>query len=214
MDTFSGMNQSANERSPFRAGWHFLKAFLADPVTTGSVWPSSAKMARHMAAHVHHDASQYIVELGPGTGCITQALLARGIAPNRIISVEINPRLVSFLQAKFPGVLVVEGDACKLTTLVPERVGQGGRVCGVISSLPLQNFGAELRLAVHQQVHDVLEPAGLYVQYTYSLASRRRPPDFFQKAAREIIWLNFPPARITAYRKVSTVNAKPTLTAT
>ena len=77
----------------------------------------------------------HIVELGPGTGPVTQALLARGIAPERLVLVEYESRFCHLLSERFPGVTIVQGDAYGLKATLDGKVP--GKIATVVSSLPL-----------------------------------------------------------------------------
>src|SRR5215207_8736368 len=96
------------------APWLFARELISQPAAVGAVWPSSSQLAKGMAACVPADGKGSIVELGGGTGAVTQALLERGIAPERLLVVERSPAFVQHLRARFPSVKVVEGDATKL----------------------------------------------------------------------------------------------------
>ena len=74
----------------------FFRSWLDNPALAGAVSPSGRFLARMMARYVDPIKGGPIVELGPGTGAITEALLERGIAPGRLFLVEFDPR---FLQA-------------------------------------------------------------------------------------------------------------------
>ena len=70
---------------------HFLRSWIEKPLTTGAVMPSSKVLARTMAAYVDPKSKGPVVELGPGTGAVTQALVEHGVDPARLVLVEFNP---------------------------------------------------------------------------------------------------------------------------
>ncbi len=83
-----------------------------------------------MAKGAPADGDWPVLELGPGTGPVTAALIARGIAPERIVAVEFNPDFCSLLVERFRGLNVVEGDAYDLAMALPpglDRPLRGGR---------------------------------------------------------------------------------------
>src|SRR5258708_6493378 len=92
----------------------FLKNIITTPRTMGTVWPSSKQLAKEMASHVSMDGKGGVVELGAGTGPITEALLMHGVDPKRIIAVEYLPNFVDKLRQRFPQIQVIKGDAVNL----------------------------------------------------------------------------------------------------
>src|SRR5690606_34343987 len=78
--------------------------------TTGAVAPSGRALARRMVRHVDPRGTGIILELGPGTGVVTRALIEKGIAPERILAVEFNPEFCRIVGERYPGVRVIEGD--------------------------------------------------------------------------------------------------------
>jgi phosphatidylethanolamine/phosphatidyl-N-methylethanolamine N-methyltransferase len=92
----------------------FFRTWFENPGVTGAVSPSGRALARTMARYVDPDLPGPIVELGPGTGPVTQALLRRGVSPSRLVLVEYEPKFCKLLERRFPGVRVIEGDAYRL----------------------------------------------------------------------------------------------------
>ncbi len=179
----------------------FIRECFRKPKQMGAVVPSSAGLSRAMAHWLPENPREWVVELGPGSGPVTEALLKRGLAPDRLLSVEKSPELAKMLQGRFPQICTVEGDAGELDKLVLQHTGQR-QVGAVISSLPLRSFPQDLEERVTRQIHEVLKPGGCWVQFTYHFHKRRingsKPFDLQSTA---MIWLNFPPARVLVYRK-------------
>lgn len=145
---------------------HFLAAWLRNPAQAGALWPSGQALARAMAAHVDPHRPDPVVELGAGTGAITRALLARGVAPQRLVAVEKDPALCRVLRFRFPGLAVLQGDAAELAALLAEA----GAVCvgTVVSGLPLLGMASRARRRALEQVAACLGPDGAFVQFTYA----------------------------------------------
>ena len=80
----------------------FLREWLANPQRTGAVAPSSPKLAAAMARWLPSDPESYVLELGPGTGAVTQALIERGLREERLVAIEKNPKLARLLRQRFP----------------------------------------------------------------------------------------------------------------
>src|SRR3954453_18339342 len=79
------------------APWLFAREWLNKPSAVGAVWPSSSQLAKGMAARVPSCGDGLVVELGGGTGAVTQALLERGINPKRLMVIERSPAFVQHL---------------------------------------------------------------------------------------------------------------------
>src|ERR1700730_7900166 len=111
----------------------FFKAILINPRAMGTICPSTHYLANEMASQIPLDCQGIIIELGAGTGVVTEALLAHGIDPKRIIVIDQLPSFVAKLRQRFPMIKVIEGDAIYLTQFLKDTSG----VEAVVSSLPL-----------------------------------------------------------------------------
>jgi phosphatidylethanolamine/phosphatidyl-N-methylethanolamine N-methyltransferase len=180
----------------------FLREWFADPRGTGSVAPSSPQLAAAMARWLPPDPERYVLELGPGTGAVTGALLKRGLRQDRLVAIERNPKLADHLRRRFPHAHIITGDAWELDNLLRQRSEPIASVGAVISSLPLVNFPLEQAEKLADKIRSVLEPQGNWVQYSYHIHKRRtRGTSRFQLLASKIVWFNLPPARVNVYQK-------------
>ena len=173
----------------------FLSEIARAPRQMGTVWPSSPALAKAMARWLPADRSQFILELGPGTGIVTKQLFAAGLPENRLIAVEKSQRMTGFLQSKFPQATILNGDALELSTLLGDR-----KVACVISSLPLKVFTPEEATRLTQQIESVLLPGHNWVQYSYQIVNGHAPSSSFHPVDSEIVWQNLPPAKVSVYR--------------
>lgn len=180
---------------PYRAA--FLKNWLRDPIGVASIAPSGRQLARVIAAAI--TPGSRVVELGVGTGTVTQALLRRGVDPGQLHLVEQNPDFVAILEARYPDAEVLPIDA----TEVSERLAAlAGEVDFVVSGLPILWFEREAKIRILEGAFTLLRPGGSFHQFTYL----GRPPvgqrilrELGLKAAlRGFAPFNFPPA--FAYR--------------
>ena len=89
----------------------FLQEWLANPQRTGSVAPSSPQLAAAMAQWLPHDPESFVLELGPGTGAVTEALIKHGLREDRLVAIEHNPKMARLLREKFPRAQIIIGDA-------------------------------------------------------------------------------------------------------
>ncbi len=99
----------------------FFRRWLANPLQMGSVIPSSDALCRRVVRHTQRAADEAVLELGAGTGVVSRALLEGGVPPERLIVVEIVPEMADYLRDRLPGVLVIEGDARALPSLLPRH---------------------------------------------------------------------------------------------
>jgi phosphatidylethanolamine/phosphatidyl-N-methylethanolamine N-methyltransferase len=178
----------------------FLREFLVDPRQIGSVWPSNGKLAHRMASYLRCRPGEYLLELGPGTGTITQAILKQGLPPRRVVLIEKSERLTGVLRRRYQQVQVVHGDALELCREIRETLGTRAKVGTVISSLPLRNFDLARRQQLIEQIRSVLVKQGRYVQYTYALGASQEIQGF-DLVHRERVWMNLPPATISVHQK-------------
>jgi phosphatidylethanolamine/phosphatidyl-N-methylethanolamine N-methyltransferase len=166
----------------------------------GAVMPSGRVLARTMAQYVDRDSSGPVVELGPGTGAITNALIERGIDQKRLVLVEYNPGFCALLRDRYPQATVVQGDAYTLRDSLWDVLSVPASA--VVSGLPLVTKPMLTRLKLIRDAFLALAPGAPFVQFTYSVA----PPipkslPGISTEASERIWMNLPPARVWVYRR-------------
>jgi len=179
---------------------HFIRSWLEKPLSTGAVTPSSKLLARTMAAYVEPEIAGPVIELGPGTGPVTEALVTQGIDPARLVLVEFNPTFCRLLRSRYPTATVVQGDAYGLKRLLAPLLRQPA--AAVVSGLPLFTKPLKMRLRLVQEAFGLMAPQAPFVQFTYAMV----PPipkalSGVNAEASERIWMNLPPARVWVYRK-------------
>ena len=130
-----------------------------------------------MARWLPRDPESFVLELGPGTGAVTDALLKHGLREDRLIAIEHNPTLAKLLRKNFRAPTSSPATPGSWTRCWPNCRCRSNAVGAVISSLPLLNFPKEQADALAQKIRSVLEPRGRLVQYSYHIIkdrSRRR----------------------------------------
>ena len=178
----------------------FLKNWAGNPLTTGAVAPSGKALARLMANYVDADRPGKVLELGPGTGVVTKAMLDRNVPAEKIVSVEYSPNFVRLMRERFPGVTVVEGDAYALEPR--SDLGTDKPLASVISSLPLFNRPTRERKKLIDTALDMLEPGAPFIQFSYALVPPvRQDEGDFEIDRTNWVVLNVPPARVWIYRR-------------
>ena len=179
----------------------FLARWLKAPQQIGALFPASRHLARAMAEQIAPEAG-LVIELGGGTGSVTQALLDAGLPPERLIVVERDPAFYVLLKKRFPLLRVLRGDATRLRSLVaPLGVS---RAAAIVSSLPLLSMPSAMRQRIVEESFALLADRGIFVQYTYGAFSplRRRKSGLKGEIA-ERVWRNFPPASVWRFRRRS-----------
>ena len=179
----------------------FLKTLFESPRLTGAVSPSGRFLARAMARAVGAVGDGLVVELGPGTGPVTRALLEQGVPPEQLVLVEYESAFCRLLGQRFPGVSVRQGDAYALRRTLADLSDRPIRA--IVSSLPLLNQPPMRRTALIEDAFALMAPGGVFVQFTYGVASpipRPASAGRFSAHATAPIWLNLPPARVWTYR--------------
>jgi len=180
--------------------FRFFRTWMEKPLSLGAVTPSGKALARTMAAYVDPHSDGPIIELGPGTGPVTDALVARGVDPARLVLVEFDPTFCRLLRKRYPEATVVQGDAYGLRALLIVLLRHPA--AAVVSGLPLFTKPLKMRLRLLQDAFGLMKPGAPFVQFTYAAVSPiPRRLDRVRSQASERIWANIPPARVWVYRK-------------
>jgi phosphatidylethanolamine/phosphatidyl-N-methylethanolamine N-methyltransferase len=178
----------------------FFRTWFEKPLRVGAVTPSSKALARTMAAYIDPAAPGPIIELGPGTGPITEALVAQGIDTGRLVLVEFDTTFCRLLRARYPSATVVQGDAYGLKRILGNFLREPA--AAVVSGLPLFTKPLRVRLRLLFEAFGLMLPGAPFVQFTYNaLAPMPTRLDRVRVEASERVWMNIPPARVWVYRR-------------
>ena len=177
----------------------FLRQVLRNPSQISAVAPSSERLARKMVAALP-DSAGPIVELGPGTGKFTRALLAAGVAPHDLAAFEMSQDFVSHLRQRFPLVDVRHRGAQHMD----EAFGTTP-LRAVVSGLPLLSIPLQIQRAILSAAFRRLAPGAPFIQFTYGPF----PPvpqalrDELGLSARSTGWVmaNLPPAQVYLFTR-------------
>ncbi|MBB5053442.1 MAG: rRNA adenine N-6-methyltransferase family protein [Afipia sp.] len=177
----------------------FLRSWIEKPLHMGAVMPSSKALARTVARYVDPHSDGPVIELGPGTGAITDALIAHGVAEKRLVLVEFDPGFCALLRERYPQATVIQGDAYSLDLTLAELKEPAA---AMVSGLPLVTKPMLVRLKLMRDAFLKMEAGAPFIQFTYSVA----PPipkslPGIRTQASERVWMNLPPARVWVYRK-------------
>lgn len=177
----------------------FLRSWIEKPLRMGAVMPSSKFLARAVARYVDIHSTAPVIELGPGTGAITDAMIAHGVAEKRLVLVEFDPGFCALMRERYPQARVIQGDAYNLDKTLAELDTPGS---AMVSGLPIVTRPMPIRVKLMRDAFLKLEPGAPFIQFTYSVAPPipKSQPGVVTKAS-ERIWMNLPPARVWVYRK-------------
>ncbi|MCF3640188.1 SAM-dependent methyltransferase [Rhizobium sp. TRM95111] len=174
----------------------FFCAWMSDPLRVASVVPSSVALARAMTAEISNQTGP-VIELGPGTGVFTRALLARGVQQRQLVLVERGRDFADMMRIRFPEARVICADAASLAhqDLDPfERPG------ATVSGLPLLSMAPAQVFAILDGAFRHMRPGGAFYQFTYGprCPVSRRIRDLLDLEAESLGWVfrNFPPAQV------------------
>jgi phosphatidylethanolamine/phosphatidyl-N-methylethanolamine N-methyltransferase len=193
-------NVTAKARIKLGDEARFLKSWIDSPGKTGAVTPSGPFLARRMASYVDIAVEGPVIEIGPGTGPVTEALIEHGVAEERLVLVEFSPEFCALLRQRFPKATVIEGDAYALSKTLTGAVHEPA--AAIVSSLPLFNQPPHRRSAFASEAFALMRPGSPLIQFTYAMASPlpRKQPGLSAKVSDWVL-RNIPPARVWVYRR-------------
>lgn len=178
----------------------FLKGMISSPDTVGSIVPTSRTTARCMARQIDLTSQLPVLELGPGTGVITRAILNEGVQPENLYCVEYSDTFTRRLVTAFPNVNILNGDAFHLDNVLGDKKNQIFNT--IITSMPLLNFPMMNRISLIEDLLDRLPDGRPIILFSYG-ATAPVPTDGQIFEAKSINWVfrNVPPARVWAYTR-------------
>jgi phosphatidylethanolamine/phosphatidyl-N-methylethanolamine N-methyltransferase len=172
----------------------FIHQFFKENKMVGSLIPSSRFLATKMLKNIPFKQAKVIVELGPGTGIFTEKIMKRLNPDTHLVVIELNEVFHQNLAAKAhqENCHIVHGSASDLEKILSD-LGLEKADC-IVSSLPLSNFPKEIRVSIMQAVLHCLIPTGTFIQFQYTLQSKKHFKSLFNNVAIDYAAFNFPPA--------------------
>ncbi len=178
----------------------FFKTWATSPIKMGAVSPTSRALASLMVKLAEPDPAGYALEIGAGTGVVTQAMLDAGLAPERIVSVEYDRDFCRLLRKRFPLVSIIQGDALDLANTLGEH--RDMTFSAVLSGLPLLNVPRAKRAPYLESLFDRMVPGGKISQLSYSpVPPQDAIPGRFTVERSKWVTFNLPPGRVWVYRR-------------
>lgn len=179
----------------------FLKGFLARPWKVASPVPSGRKLASRISEQIEPGPDGLVLELGPGTGAVTRAIRARGIAEEDLVLVESDREFVGLLRNAFPRARVIEGDAFTFARLLGNDARQ---IRTIVSGLPVVGEPLARKRHFLESAVDALAPGRPLVQFSYSHRSPLPELEGVEVRRAATVWENIWPMRIWVYRRSAT----------
>lgn len=178
----------------------FFKGWMDGPKSVGAICPTSSVTAKRMASVINPSSGLPVLELGPGTGVITKAILERGIAPENLVSIEYSTDFYQSLIKAYEGVHFINGDAFDLD----KTLGGMKSVIfdSVISAIPMLSFPMESRIALLEDLLDRMPAGRPVIQITYGPVSPIiANPDRYKIKHYDFVVRNIPPAQLWTYTR-------------
>lgn len=182
----------------------FLRGFSQQPADVGTCLPSGPHLARQMAELVDKTLPGPVIELGPGTGPVTRALLDCGIDAGRLLLIEYGREFIPYLHTNFPELNIVYDNAFRLARIMQRR--KLAPAAAIVSGLPMLNFPAEQCRNLLRDACHLLTPGGSFIQVTYGQSPPVEPPEGMSVTLGQRVWLNAPPATLWVYRAENTTD--------
>lgn len=178
----------------------FFKTWATSPIKMGAFSPTSRGLARLMVRLAEPDPAGYTLEIGSGTGVVTQAMLDAGLSPDKIVCVEYDKDFCGLLRKRFPDIAIIRGDALDLDGTLGEY--RDLTFSAVLSGLPLLNVPRAKRSPYIESLLDRMVPGGKVTQLSYSpVAPQNAVPGRFTVEGSKWVTLNLPPGRVWVYRR-------------
>lgn len=176
----------------------FLRALITRPKSIGALFPSSPALARAMARQIDPHAGP-VLEIGVGTGVISEAILEHGVSPDRLTLLEYDEEMARHLAERFTRATVIQGDAFDLDRTL---AGQRDTIFGaIVSSIPLLNHPVPRRRGYMEALAKRLTPSGVIIQFSYGPNAPVTPPQGYAVTRADLVLANIPPAQVWVYRK-------------
>ncbi|MHC2336122.1 class I SAM-dependent methyltransferase [Bradyrhizobium sp. USDA 4454] len=142
--------------------FQFFRSYVSNPGQVSAIAPSGQSLARLMTQEIVPGAGP-VIELGPGTGVFTKALLARGVPEQDLLLVEYGSDFMRLLQQRFPRARVLWMDARQLSQYEPFMAPAAATVSG----LPLLTMSPRKVIAILTGAFRHMREDGTFYQFTY-----------------------------------------------
>ena len=171
-----------------------LSSFIKKPKETGAVAPSSKFLTKEIIKNIDFGASGNIVELGPGIGTFTKAILERANQNANLFCFEVNKKFCSHLKKSIADkrLVVVNASAEKISHSL--KMLNVKKADCIISGLPFLNFSDSKKNIILKEAENSLSENGRFILFQYTNGLSNLLQSYFSKVDRRFIPLNIPPA--------------------
>jgi phospholipid N-methyltransferase len=186
----------------------FLKRFIANPGLVGAFCPSSPSLCREITSHINIESAEAVVELGPGTGVITDEILARLNPQAKFVAIELDHKMYKNLRRSRPDLTVVNDSAEHLPQIMQK---QDIRLLNaVISGLPWAAFPEKMQRGILEAIVNSLSKGGYFATFAYVQGLVLHAAQRFKKMLNDsfpevevsrVVWSNLPPAIVYRCKK-------------
>ncbi len=180
-----------------------LRGFLDHPQQVGSVIPSSHRLEKRLARNARLDSARCVVELGPGTGGTTRALL-RALTPQaHLLAIELNAGFAQRLGSTIadPRLIVEEGSAEDIARLIAEH--RLSAPDAIVSGIPFSTMPPEVADRIAVEIASALAPGGRFVAYQVRAAVAGYATPYLGAPRAEWEWFNIPPLRVFTWTRTN-----------
>lgn len=186
----------------------FLKRFLANPGIVGALLPSSPALCREITDKINIEGSEAVVELGPGTGVITDEILARLNPQAKFIAIELDEKLYQSLRRNRPHLNIINDTAENLPEIM--KAAEIKHLNTIVSGLPWAAFPEKMQLGILNAIVNSLCDGGYFTTFAYLQGLLLPAGKRFKKLLKEtfrdvnisrVVWKNFPPAIVYRCKK-------------
>jgi phosphatidylethanolamine/phosphatidyl-N-methylethanolamine N-methyltransferase len=178
----------------------FFQEFLKHPLEIGSIIPSSRFLERRIVQTAGVHSARTIVELGPGTGGTTRAILSAMAPKARLLTVEINPNFHALVSCMKDDRLIAHFGSARGLKEILQMYG----LCApeaVISGIPFSTMHNGLASQIMEAISSSLAPGGCFVAYQVSKEVACVCQPFLGSGRMEIELFNIPPVRVYRWEK-------------
>lgn len=192
-------NGSARSGNGDRAA--FLRGFLRHPGQVGSVTPSSMRLEQRLVRSARAAGARVVVELGPGTGGTTRALLKAMRPDARLMAIELDPGFHARLSGAIrdPRFSMHLGSAEHIAGVLAAH--QLPAPDAVISGIPFSTMPPEVADRIAAAIARVLAPGGRFVAYQVRAHVARYTKPYLGTPQQQWEWINVPPVRVFTWAR-------------
>lgn len=186
----------------------FSLEFLKNPIQIGSPFPSSQSFAKLMVDYAKLQSNSTIVELGPGTGSVTNQIIKQMPCDSLFFAIEINEILYKNFKNNYPETIIYHGTANDIKKYL--KMHNRSQVDCIISAIPWATLSIDLQQELFSEIYDVIAPGGTFITIALLIGTffsrgkkfKQLLDSNFQLVNRTpIVWKNLPPAIAYICRK-------------